>query len=305
MGDIIKFTPRKVNGVTIQQRNIDGFINATAMCKAYGKRVNNWFRTDAVLQIFIALSKNLNINLNYSYLSNLNAANLSAKKYVELFPYLVTSKQGSIENGGGTFIHPELAVQLAQWCDPVFAIQVSRWVINWFNTGENPINPNLEKEEKLWEQRAEIRNYVKDFLRPELMDSVVKYAEQNGISPIKLCSQVHDTMNERIQGLKSKEIKANNQLTINDLIRDYFEAQPLVTYAAINKLAKNSIDDSGIEPIKAVNIACDAFLGAAYEPSPVKIVENIHKQGKRIKQAKKQKQLSQHKQLNLFGDNVV
>jgi KilA-N domain len=53
---------------------------------------------------------------------------------------LILSKRGSPENGGGTWLHPDLAIQLAQWCSPAFAIQVSRWVREWMTIGQNPVN---------------------------------------------------------------------------------------------------------------------------------------------------------------------
>lgn len=71
-------------------------------------------------------------NLKYSDLSISDPQRLSATKYAQLFPELLVVKQGSPEFGGGTWIHPDLAIQLAQWCNKLFAIQVSRWVRDWF-----------------------------------------------------------------------------------------------------------------------------------------------------------------------------
>jgi hypothetical protein len=42
----------------------------------------------------------------------------------------MSSEVIDIKNGGnhsGSWIHPDLAVQLAQWISPKFALQVSRW----------------------------------------------------------------------------------------------------------------------------------------------------------------------------------
>lgn len=137
------------------------------------------------------------------------------------------------------------------------------------------------------------------------MDVVVVYALKNCVSPIKLCSEVHDLINKRIQGISSKDIKALHGLPLGVLIRDFFGTEPLLTYAAINKLAKNSIEDFGINPIQAVNDACDRYLSLAYQPKPVDFVENVHAQGRRIQQAKASKirTLSNHQQLSLFGND--
>jgi hypothetical protein len=222
------------------------------------------------------------------------------------YPDLVIVKRGSPENGGGAWIHPDLAVYLAQHCNKPFAIQVSRWIREWMRTGRNPIEADVDKEFMAWQQRYDIRVYLKDFLRPELMGAVVQWSIDNGKSPITFCSTVHDLMNERIQGAKSKQIQLLGGLPLGALIRDYFGASPLVTYSAINKLAKNAIEDRGLDPIQAVHEACDHFLGRAYEPKLVPVLENVYAQGHKLTQAKKQKHLSQASdqlEIPLWGDN--
>lgn len=290
--NIVRFI-RQVNGIDIEQRAVDGFINGTAMCVAHGKKIDSWFRTQDTLDLFCALAADLGFPVNYSDLSNLDAAKLSASKYQKLFPELIFTKGGSPETGGGTWLHPDLATYLAQQCNKPFAIQVSRWIREWMTKGHNPIDVDIEQEFMLWQQRYDIRIYLKEFLRPELMNAVVRWARQNGKSPIKLCSDVHDLMNQRIQGAKAKQLRLMNGLPLGVLMRDYFGASPLLCYSAINKLAKNAIDDRTLEPLQAVNEACDHFLGKAYEPKPVQMLENVHTQGQRLKEAKARKQIPQ------------
>lgn len=165
---------------------------------------------------------------------------------------------------------------------------------------ERIVQVDLEQEYKAWQQRYDVRVYLKDFLRKELMDVVVDYARKHNISPIKLASTVHDTMNERIQGVKSQEVKRANNLSGHCLIRDHFEVRPLIDYATINRIAKNAIVDRGVHPVQAVHEACDHCLGLSYEAKPVEIVESVHVQGRRIKKARKQKQLAQGQQLTIW-----
>jgi len=132
------------------------------------------------------------------------------------------------------------------------------------------------------------------------MDVVVLWAQNHKASPIRLAAAVHDAMNERIQGMKSQQIKALNGLPLSALLRDFFEAPPLVGYAAINKLAKNAIEDRGVEPIQAVHEACDSYFGLAYTPKPLEIAENLYVQGRRLKTARNQNRLIQGKQLSFW-----
>jgi predicted flap endonuclease-1-like 5' DNA nuclease len=41
----------------------------------------------------------------------------------------------------GTWIHPDVAVNLAQWCSAKFAVAVSRWVRDWLTAGKTPAAP--------------------------------------------------------------------------------------------------------------------------------------------------------------------
>ena len=158
---VAKFV-RRVNNVDVEQRATDGFINGTAMCIAHGKDINQWYRTWDTLELFVALADQMGIphkfgNFNFRTkcfegeiksveLQNLDVTKLSGAKYAEFFPGLIFVKRGSPAIGGGALLHPDLAIQLAQWCNKPFAIQVSQWVREWFITGYNPIEADAEKE---------------------------------------------------------------------------------------------------------------------------------------------------------------
>lgn len=284
-GKIAKFV-RPVNGVRVQQRRADGYVDATAMSKAYfsgtGQRrdVSEWLSNERTKETIKHLSLKTGI---------------PAFKLVEAVP----------GRYGGTWIHPKLAVRFAIWLSDDFGYLVEQWVEEWLTTGRNPIEVNPDQEYITWQQRHDIRVFLKDFLRPELMDAVVSWAIAHGGNPITMAAAVHDAMNERIQGLKSQQIKLLHGLPLATLIRDHFEATPLVAYAAINKLAKNAIEDRGVEPVQAVHEACDCYLGANYVPHPVPIAENLYVQGQRLKQARHQRRLRQGVQLDLWGNNQV
>jgi len=283
---------RPVNGVIIEQKRTDGFINATAMAVAHGKNIADWFRTQDGFENVTALADELGLEINYGISHNSSIMSVSGA-----YPAIVVTKRGAPDNGGGTWIHPDLAVQVASWCNKPFAFQVSRWLREWLTTGKNPIQADDDEEYRLWQQRYDIRILVKDSLRPELMRLVIQYAEKHGTSPRTLASKVHDAMNERIQGAKAKELRVLGGLPLGVLLRDHFGASPLVDYAAINKLAKNAIEDRDIEPVQAVYEACDHYLGKSYEPRPVAILEDVHKQGRRLKFTKQAKLKSKSMQL--------
>lgn len=104
--------------VTIDQRDSDGYINLNQMADATGKRVDNWLKNQSTKDLVAEFEGEHTSNSRY-------AAALIADKT-------------NIEFGGGTWAHPDIAIQFAQWCSPSFALQVSRWVRKWLTRNSHP-----------------------------------------------------------------------------------------------------------------------------------------------------------------------
>ncbi|WP_299813619.1 KilA-N domain-containing protein [Tardiphaga sp.] len=103
--------PHSVMGGIIYQRPKDGYINATAMCQAAGKR---WFDYNR-------------LETTKGFLSELGSATgIPATG-------LVQSIQGGEPHLQGTWVHPQVAINLGQWLSPAFAVQVSQWVFDWMS----------------------------------------------------------------------------------------------------------------------------------------------------------------------------
>lgn len=109
----------------IQQRESDGYINATAMCKATGKVWYEYFRFPATQEFLSCLESDTGntriTDSNYGHYPQLEFIQAETGRY------------------GGTWVHPYIAINLAQWCSAAFALQVSKWVIDWFKGVPNPI----------------------------------------------------------------------------------------------------------------------------------------------------------------------
>jgi len=105
------------NGVEIQRRPSDGYVNATAMCKANGKRWRDYAITERTQEYIRALAAAVRTQI-------------ACGAAVARFPAteLVQSIQGGRPELQGTWIHPRLAVDLARWISPAFAV----WMDGWF-----------------------------------------------------------------------------------------------------------------------------------------------------------------------------
>ncbi len=100
---------RAWEGTAIQRRRADGFVNATAMCKASGRRWFDYIRLDRTTAYIEALAA--------------VAGNPATENHG-----LIHTIQGGRPELQGTWIHPRLAVDLARWISPAFAV----WMDGWF-----------------------------------------------------------------------------------------------------------------------------------------------------------------------------
>ena len=99
------------NTFPVSFQTSDAFINATQIAKQFGKKTENYLRTNETKEYVSALQKWL-----------LPAGNSNALKSVVEQNQLVIVKNGAPENGGGTWLHPKLAVNFARWLSADFAV---------------------------------------------------------------------------------------------------------------------------------------------------------------------------------------
>jgi len=114
-------------GHTITIRD-DGWFNATEAASKFGREPITWIRQRESVEYIATLASTLGKS---DFLPEFNKINeldgisaISRSRLVQLVKKtgLVVAKSGSPENGGGTWLHPKLAVAFARWLDVKFAI---------------------------------------------------------------------------------------------------------------------------------------------------------------------------------------
>jgi len=131
MSDLIL---REFNGKKIRQRK-DGFMSATDMCEAHGKLFGNWNQLKATKEYLEALRGSRYWNSNNGP--------------VEIF-------QGGEPSTQGTWVDRRVAMRLAQWLSPEFAIQVDEWVVELMERGTVSIADSVQPPEPLFVLRPAI-----------------------------------------------------------------------------------------------------------------------------------------------------
>jgi hypothetical protein len=118
---------RSWNGTPISRRTTDGYVNATAMCRANGKQWSKYRESDRCQTYLDAPAETSEIRM---------------------FD-LIESRQGQ---GGGTWVHPQVAVDLARWISAPFAV----WMDGWFLESIQQPQPAPVQESTLQLREAEV-----------------------------------------------------------------------------------------------------------------------------------------------------
>jgi hypothetical protein len=120
-------TVRIWNDAGISRRDSDGFVNATQMAKANGKHLPHYMANDRTREYLEALSGSVGIPTDRLVATTMTGPNALR----------------------GTWIHPRLAVDLARWISPAFAV----WMDGWFL--ESVTAPQQALQQPLPEPRVE------------------------------------------------------------------------------------------------------------------------------------------------------
>lgn len=243
---------RRFNSQEIHQRVTDGYINLNQMADASGRRIDNWVRLQETTSLLREFQGD--------------------PLYQGVEPLITIAGRA-----GGTWAHPDIAIQFAQWCSPGFALQVSRWVREWMSSGRSPL-ADID--------RVGLRSALKDDSRLRMTDRVKVYLEQieryddkryRGI----FFAQVHDAINQAVTGETAKQMRDRLSLLLgktvkqDELIRDYFPAEVLNRYISMCEAAANLMIREELHPMTAVERAAEIVLYAGYSPTPINFVEHI------------------------------
>lgn len=95
----------------IGQRAYDGYVNATAICKSAGKQLNHYLDSKTTSSFLAELSRSTGIPVDL----------------------LVQKIMTGPNDFRGTWVHPQVAINLGQWASPQFAVLVSQWIFDWMS----------------------------------------------------------------------------------------------------------------------------------------------------------------------------
>lgn len=134
---------RAWQGTPIQRRSTDGWVNATAMCQAGGKRWNHYAANDRTREYIAALRASVVAEKPCAAAVAGNPADPFSRSAgnpadPSKTPEVVQSITTGPNHLRGTWVHPRLAVDLARWISPAFAVWMDGWFLEILARGAAP-----------------------------------------------------------------------------------------------------------------------------------------------------------------------
>jgi hypothetical protein len=121
-----KFIIEKLGNIDVKVRPVDNYLFATDLCRAGGKLWKNYYQNQTTKEY-------------------INSLSMSAGKSADLL--IQTIKNGKNEDRG-TWIHPKVAIHLAQWISADFAVQVSNIIYKYATNDLTLVQDIVEKTNK-------------------------------------------------------------------------------------------------------------------------------------------------------------
>ena len=145
----------KLNDIDIISRSEDNYINATQLCQAGGKQFADWYS--------LKTTKNL-----------INEAEINMK--ISISQLIDIKKGNSDEFCQEIWIHPDLAIQLAQWFSLQFALEISKW-IRTLSTDNIQLLDDKNKEIKIKDNKIKLLQdlYIKKQPRKDYPERNIIY----------------------------------------------------------------------------------------------------------------------------------
>jgi len=205
--------------VTDAQRPEDGYVNATKWCKTFGYRLNNWKMLPETKARLKALS-----NKGFS------------GKGLKISQLILTTGRG---RGAQTWVHPIMAIHLAQYLSPEFANFVAEIFKRYLEAdptlAANIIDRQTDPDALKWLDKR-IQGKLARFRFTDVL-------KMHGISTGWQYAKCTDEINKPILGKTAKEMKTELGLEKSDLLRDSLSHTQLAALSLAESLATDKIKD--------------------------------------------------------------
>jgi hypothetical protein len=219
-----------IGGVTIPK----GYVNATEMCKANGKKLAGYLRNKSTEEFLIAMEDDMQI--------------CTSSLIIEIEAYGLQ----------GTWVHHLIALDLAAWISPKFKVWANKTLWYVINGDFKALTPEAQKAkdelDAIWER---VRDAGK-VTRRGLTDAIKDWYERNpGGTSRPLHAMISHTTNliyKALWGMDAVQLEKHLGCDRNKS-RDFMDEKSLKLVDRAESLVMDYIDEDNIKPVDAVPLA--------------------------------------------------
>jgi hypothetical protein len=226
----LTLTDKKDNPYQLICRESDGYINVTSLCKAGRKKYNTWSSRDKTTAFLRILEKDIGI-VQYEDREKKVDQKMGARKSEDQekkvdqktrptkstykTPLIKVERKGKNENRA-TWVHPRVAINIAQWLSPKFDVQVSGWVHKLMVVGHVRVTDNIDNKSLMCIQKEQIK------LSTEIYEGKLDESIKTRESLIKKLNKLESESKlteEKYNNLKSKHSRLCKRLKRQDRVK--------------------------------------------------------------------------------------
>lgn len=139
-------------------RESDGYINVTNLCKAGGRLFSTWRRKTTTEEFLKILEEDIKSEYQKDTLAQLCTDILINTEIAQTdILELIKIETSGLNENRGTWVHPKVAINIAQWISPKFDVQVTKWVYQLLIVGSVKLTDDSSDKDIMDIQKDKIK----------------------------------------------------------------------------------------------------------------------------------------------------
>jgi len=172
-----------LGNVEVISRQSDGYINASQLCKAGKKYYADWFRLEKTKEFLTELSTELKIDILTDKTDKADCGGISHKENTNVSLIEINQHNDSDKS---TWVHPRVAIHIAQWISPKFAVNVTGWIHKLLSTGSVKLERPVKSFSTLTEIDIEAEKLENEVKMCEYTNELIIYCAYIGNGLVKI-----------------------------------------------------------------------------------------------------------------------
>ena len=174
-----------LGGVEVISRQSDGYINASQLCKAGNKYYKDWFRLEKTKEFLTELSNELKIDILTDKTEKVGVGEISQPPNMNVSLIEINMGKTDVDDQS-TWVHPRVAIHIAQWISPKFAVNVTGWIHKLLSTGSVKLERPVKSFSTLTEIDIEAEKLENEVKMSEYTNELVIYCAYIGNGLVKI-----------------------------------------------------------------------------------------------------------------------